>query len=94
MTEITTEIVPTNTSNFVATMAKEMKRSEDEVKAMIQLSFPTLKTGGQLTAAFANAKRYDLDPFAKEIYAYLDGKGQLVMITANSGFLKIARKQP
>lgn len=95
MTEATTEIVQTtNTSNFVATMAKDMKRSEDEVKAMIQLSFPTLKTGGQLTAAFANAKRYDLDPFAKEIYAYLDGKGQLVMITANSGFLKIARKQP
>lgn len=79
---------------LIGRISKEWGRSPDAVKAAMSLSFPTLKTPGQFTLAFEVAKKYDLDPFVKEIYAYVDNRGNLTLITGKDGFLKIARKQP
>lgn len=81
-------------TDFIIAQAKLWDRPVDEVKAMISASFPTLKTIGQLTVAFTMARKYDFDPFAKEIYAYIDKRGNLTIIVGKDGFLKVARKQP
>lgn len=90
----TTALAVSPQDALIERISKEWGRSEDEVKAAMSLSFPTLKTAGQLTLAFAITKKYDLDPFVKEIFAYVDSRGNLTLITGKDGFLKIARRQP
>lgn len=83
----------TTQEELVTAVSAEWGRSKDEIKAMISVSFPTLKTVGQLVTAFTAAKKWDLDPQAKEIYAYVDFRGNMALIVGKDGFLKIARKQ-
>lgn len=85
--------VANNKEELVSLVSNEWNRSADEVNAMISVSFPTLKTLGQLTVAFGIAKKYDLDPMVKEMYAYIDHRGNLTTIVGKDGFMKIARRQ-
>lgn len=85
--------VASSKDELVSMVAKTWGRSEDEVNAMVSVSFPTLKTLGQLTVAFGIANKYDLDPMVKEMYAYIDHRGNLTTIVGKDGFMKIARKQ-
>lgn len=85
--------VASSKDELVSMVAKTWGRSEDEVNAMVSVSFPTLKTLGQLTVAFGIANKYDLDPMVKEMYAYIDHRENLTTIVGKDGFMKIARKQ-
>jgi len=64
------------------------------INTIIKTSFPTLQTIEQVIVAFQTAKEYWLDPKMKEMFSWIDYKGNLVNIASASWFMKIARRQP
>ena len=65
-----------------------------QIETLKLTSFNTLQTEAQVVLALTVAKKYDLDIFAKEFWAWVDNRWQLVTIASAEWFKKIARKQP
>jgi len=64
-----------------------------DIEVLKNTIFDTLKTQAQVILALNVCKKYDLDPFAKEFWAWVDNRGRLITIASASWFMKIARKQ-
>ena len=67
--------------------------SEKDIEVLKNTCLSTLKTQAQVILALNVAKRYDLDIFAKEFWAWVDNRWKLITIASAEWFKKIARKQ-
>lgn len=79
--------------NQVTEISTETWFSEKQIEVLKNTSLNTLKTQSQVILALNVAKKYDLDIFAKEFWAWVDNKGRLITIASAEWFKKIARKQ-
>lgn len=67
---------------------------EEFVKAVKDTCFPGgAATDAQLFMFLSVARKYQLDPFAKELYAFVTG-GKLQVIVGLDGWLKVANRDP
>lgn len=60
--------------------------------ALIKRTVAKGATNDQLAMFMHIAKKYELDPFTKEIWFYKDKKGNCLMYTSRDGYLKIAHR--
>ena len=65
--------------------------TEAQIKALREASFPTL-SNDNFIVAMKIAKKYDLDPFAKEIWWWEQGWKTMIVVS-NAGYMRIARQQ-
>lgn len=79
--------------NQVTEISTETGFTEKEIEVLKNTSLSTLKTQSQVILALNVAKKYDLDIFSKEFWAWVDNKGRLITIASAEWFKKIARKQ-
>jgi len=86
----TTDIVK---AKGTAEIAKATWFTEKDIEVLKNTVLNTLKTQAQVILALNVAKKYDLDIFAKEFWAWVDNKSRLITIASAEGFKKIARKQ-
>ena len=73
-------------------IAKATWFTEKNIEVLKNTIFSTLNTQAEVILALNVCKKYDLDPFAKEFWAWRDNKW-LVTIASASWFMKIARRQ-
>lgn len=67
--------------------------SNKNIEVLKNTIFDTLKTQAQVILALNVCRKYDLDPFAKEFWAWVDNRWKLITIASAEWFKKIARKQ-
>lgn len=77
-----------------AWIAENTGFSEKQIEVLKCTSLNTLTTESQVILALNVAKKYDLDIFAKEFWAWVDNRWQLITIASAEWFKKIARRQP
>lgn len=77
----------------VSEVAEATGFTEKQIETLKGTSLSTLKTQAQVILALNVAKKYDLDIFAKEFWAWVDNKWALITIASAEWFKKIARKQ-
>ena len=83
----------TKQDDAVNQIAKVTWFTPEDVETMKNTVFTELKTASQFKMALAIAKKYDLDPFAKEIWGWIDKQWRLIIITSASWIAKIIRRQ-
>lgn len=69
------------------------KFSTEDIKTLKATVFQELKTESQFKMALMLANKYDLDPFAKEIWWWVDDKDRLTIVASASWIAKIMRRQ-
>lgn len=78
------------------TLSEYLPEKELNKKALyviLKTSFPTLQTIEQFAAALMIARKYQLDPISKEIWAWVDRDWKLISCASAEWFKKIARRQ-
>ena len=83
----------TKKDDMATQIAKASWFTPEDVETMKNTVFTELKTASQFKMALTIAKKYDLDPFAKEIWGWVDNKWKLIIITSASWIAKIIRRQ-
>lgn len=83
------------TEQSLANISKSIdwKYTAGIINTLLKTSFPTLETIEQVVVAFQTAIQYDLDPKMKEMFAWIDNRGNMICIASAMWFMKIARKQ-
>ena len=74
--------------NAIATTEQQQKWTPEQIDAIKKLIAPNA-TPEELTAYLSLAAKYDLDPFAREIW-FINMRGRNTIITGRDGYLKIA----
>ena len=81
-----------NENAIVTTEQKQERWTPAQIDAIKKLIAPNA-TPAELTAYLSLAAKYDLDPFAREIW-FVNMRGRNTIITGRDGYLKIANRNP
>jgi len=91
MTEKQTDVV---VKDKFSDITKETWFNNKQIEVLKNTVFNTLKTESQVILSLKVAQKYQLDPFAKEFWSWVDNWWKLITVASASWFMKIARRQP
>jgi len=89
------QIAPATSNNLLASLAQSAGLNAEELENTLRATVvPAGATPEQFTAFLMVAKKYDLDPITKEIYAFPAKSGGIQPIVSIDGWLGIINRHP